>query len=225
MRSKENSRVYRAAEELLLEEVWELVPELKLEDKELGLPERSEDAPEDSESLPIPSRFGITSSEIMPSGWEEAEFPLPDEASDELLEMWEFSELEVPEESEEPEASEELVLLTDEELEESGRIDELEVPEGLAVLEETEELVWLGVLPHPAKATAKIAANANKVFFIFRLPRFEDVFIWEIRLQGWILYILLDLSENKKLFLWPFIAFPALLRLSIWRQFSRFGKL
>jgi hypothetical protein len=71
-------------------------------------------------------------------------------------------------------------------LEELKEPEELEVPilselEAVEVPDETDdeidELLGRVFLPHPTKATAKIAANANKVFFIFKLPRFEEVFI------------------------------------------------
>ena len=78
--------------------------------------------------------------------------------------------------SEESDISDELDVSEDPEvLEERELLDELVNPDELPVLEDIEvpddaeddmeEL--LGVLPHPAKATANIAAIANKVFFIF----------------------------------------------------------
>ena len=90
-------------------------------------------------------------------------------------------------EEEMSELSEELWELSDV-LEELNELDELEVPilsepEDVDASDETDdetdELLGRGFLPHPTKATAKIAANANKVFFIFKLPRFEDIFIIE----------------------------------------------
>jgi len=80
----------------------------------------------------MPSKFGITSSEITPSGWEDAEFPLSEaeEEPDILSEDWELSE---PEASEESEASEEPELPDETEL--SG----LELPDVLPVLEDTED--------------------------------------------------------------------------------------
>lgn len=45
--------------------------------------------------------------------------------------------------------------------------------------EEIEELLVPGFLPHPAKATAKTAATAINVFFMFKLPRFEDDLPWK----------------------------------------------
>lgn len=113
----------------------------------------------------------MTSSEITPSGWEEVE---PEAAS------------ELPELSEPEEPTELLPLSILPELLEVSEEDVLEDPaEGpIEVLEEEEEeeieeLLVSGFLQHPAKATAKTAATAINVFFMFKLPRFEDDLPWK----------------------------------------------
>lgn len=171
-------------DDALLEEVEE--PE------DPKVPEETPELPETPEEIAAGSELsgrsgmsvsGVTSSEITPSGWEEAELspPIPEEAS----ELPEFSMLF---EASEPETllSEPvwlLVLLEVSELEEELLTEELPegeegpVEEALGATEEEIEELLLGFLPHPAKATAKTAANANNVLFIFKLPHFEDVLL------------------------------------------------
>lgn len=153
-----------------LDEVWELeVSELEVELErepevmELELLDRSPEEVELPKSELLAS--GITSSEMTPSGWEEAELLVAEEEMSELTEeLWELSE--VLEELKEPEELEVPIL---------SELEVVEVPDETD--DEIDELLGRVFLPHPTKATAKIAANANKVFFIFKLPRFEKVFI------------------------------------------------
>lgn len=151
-------------------EVWELEasklevePGSEPEVMELELLDRSPEEVELPKSELLPS--GITSSEMTPSGWEEAELLVAEEEMSELAEeLWELSE--VLEELKEPEELEVPIL---------SELEAVEVPDETD--DEIDELLGRVFLPHPTKATAKIAANANKVFFIFKLPRFEEVFI------------------------------------------------
>lgn len=120
---------------------------------------------------------GVTSSEITPSGWEEA---VP-EAASELPELSEPVMSPVPEELSLPETSEltEPLEVPEEVVPEEPAEGPIEVLEEVEEdEEEMEELVCPGFLPHPAKATAKTAAAAIKVFFMFKLPRFEDDLPW-----------------------------------------------
>lgn len=131
---------------MLLEEVRE--PEEPIPEEEPEIPEESDESePSGRSGISV---SGVTSSETSPSGWEEVD-PF---TSDEL----ELSELSVP-----------LEMLVLPELRDESELEVEELEEGteeLTELEDEIEELLEGFLPHPAKATAKTAANANKEFFI-----------------------------------------------------------
>jgi len=74
----------------------------------------------------------------------------------------------------------------------------------------------------PQRQPLKAPPMLTKSFSFLSYLALKMFLYWEIRLQGWILYILLNLPVNTASFLWPFIAFPALRALSIWRLFTKF---